>query len=77
MLWLYRADAPDPWTFREFLPKHWQEFVTMRLLLRGPLEGFPHQAPGARQRPCFAARWQMPASEHVQHFVISEGGLKG
>jgi hypothetical protein len=70
-----RGEQPDPWSHREFLPKQWQDIVTMRMLLRGLPSESPETLPGTTSRSCFAAKWHMPHSEHAQHFVVSEAGL--
>ena len=66
---LRRDEPPDIWQMRDPLPKAWQDCVTMRLLVRGPLV----MQQGAS--PCFAAKWHLPHQEAVQHFVITDTAL--
>ena len=67
-----RGEVQDTWAFREFLPKPWQDLVTMRVLVRGPFQGGRPSASLAREQPCFAAQWQIPHSSAVQKFVVTE-----
>ncbi|EIE19399.1 Lipoxigenase, partial [Coccomyxa subellipsoidea C-169] len=63
-----RTEAVDIWAHREFLPKAWQEIVTMRLLLRGPTIT---ELGGIAPRPPFAVKWQMPYGDRIENFQIS------
>ena len=56
------------WQMRDPLPKVWQDFVNMRLLVRGPL-------PTQQGQPCFAAKWHLPGQDGVQHFAVTQGHL--
>ncbi|BDA43663.1 DNA repair protein XRCC2 [Coccomyxa sp. Obi] len=67
-----RPEAVDVWAHREFLPKAWQDIVSMRLLLRGPSLV---ELGGTGPRPPFAVRWQMPHSDHIESFHVAEGAL--
>ncbi|CAK9872679.1 unnamed protein product [Sphagnum jensenii] len=53
---------------REYMPAEWQEFVTHRLLLQGPMSG--------EAEVVFIAEWQMPALSGVDRFTIENTGLK-
>jgi hypothetical protein len=67
-----RTEAVDVWAHREFLPKAWQEIVTMRLLLRGPSLT---ELGGSGPRPSFAVKWQMPYSDRIENFQVAESVL--
>jgi hypothetical protein len=64
-----REEAPDVWQMRDPLPRVWQEFVSTRLLVRGPLPSRQGQP------PCFAAKWHTPGQEGVLHFAVTQGHL--
>lgn len=68
-----RGEAPDAWAYREFLPKPWQDLITMRVLIRGPT---PSRRTAGGSMPQgnfhFAAKWQMPHSDSVQAFAVTE-----
>ncbi|CAK9219763.1 unnamed protein product [Sphagnum troendelagicum] len=53
---------------REYMPAEWQEFVTHRLLLQGPMSG--------EAEVVFISEWQMPALSGVDRFTIENTGLK-
>ena len=69
---LCRGEVQDPWVFREFLPKPWQDLVTMRVLVRGPTQGGRPSASMTHEQSCFAAKWQTPHADAVQKFVVTE-----
>ena len=56
------------WHMRDPLPKAWQDFVTARLLVRGPLVG-------PQDRPHFAVKWHGSAEGGVQSFAVTDGHL--
>ena len=58
------------WQMRDPMPKAWQDFVTMRLLVRGPVAGAQQGQP-----PAFAVKWHMPHQSNIEHFMISDGNL--
>lgn len=62
----------DTWAFREFLPKPWQELVTMRVLVRGPSQSRTPSLGMMHGQACFAAKWQRPPADAVQNFVVTE-----
>ena len=69
--WTRREEAPDMWQVRDPMPKAWQDFVSMRLLVRGPLAAAqPHGQPHA-----FAVKWHTPHQDSVERFVITDGHL--
>lgn len=57
------------WQMRDPLPKVWQDFVSMRLLVRGPL------LPTQQGQPCFAVKWHTPGQDGMHHFTVTEGHL--
>ena len=67
-----RGEVQDAWAFREFLPKPWQDLVTMRVLVRGPSQSRKFSAGMTHEQPSFAAKWQMPHADAVQDFVVTE-----
>ena len=67
-----RGDVQDVWAFREFLPKPWQDLITMRVLVRRPPHSRRPAGNMAHEQPCFAAKWQMPHSDAVQTFAVTE-----
>ncbi len=72
LLFFARTEAVDIWSHREFLPKAWQEIVTMRLLLRGPTIT---ELRGIAPRPPFAVKWQMPYGDRIENFQVTESEL--
>lgn len=70
MLHACRGEVQDAWAFREFLPKPWQDLVTMRVLVRGM-----SRSSAAQEYPCFAAKWQTPHSDSVQGFAVTEQAI--
>ena len=68
--WACREEAPDVWQVRDPMPKPWQDFVTMRLLVRGPLPAAQQGGP-----PVFAVKWHMPHQDNVEQFMVTDGSL--
>ena len=64
-----REEPADMWQMRDPLPKAWQDFVTARLMVRGPLLS------QQQDRPHFAVKWHSPADGRVQNFAVTDGHL--
>ena len=64
------------WAYREFLPKPWQDLITMRVLVKGQLYSTrPAASPRAQSLSCITVKWQMPHTESVQGFAVTDHTL--
>ena len=66
------------WAYREFLPKPWQDLITMRVLVKGQLYSTrptPAASPRAQGLSYITVKWQMPHAESVQGVAVTDHTL--
>ena len=66
------------WAYREFLPKPWQDLITMRVLVKGQSYSTrlrPAASPQAQGLSCITVKWQMPHAEAAQGFAVADHTL--